>query len=55
MLLEKGEEELLQEYMREESKKRQLRRKKGKKEDDAWKQMDTAGNAALATTEIEEP
>ena len=26
-----------------------------KKEDDAWKRMETAGNAALATTEVEEP
>ena len=25
-----------------------------KKEDDAWKRMETAGNAALATTEVEE-
>ena len=53
MLLEKGGVELLQECKREESKQRQLRRKKRKKEDDAWKRMETAGNAAFATTEVD--
>ena len=47
MLLEKGGVELLQEYKREESKQRQLQRKQRKKEVDAWKRMETAGNAAL--------
>ena len=45
----------MQECKREESKQRQLRRKTRKKEDDAWKRMETAGNAALATTKVEEP
>ena len=60
-LLKKGGVELLQEYKREESKQRQLQRKKQKKEDDVQckkqkkeddvrKQMETAGNAALATS-----
>ena len=51
MLLEKGGEEILQEYLREEAKKRQfLRDKKWKKEDDAWKRMEKAGNEAPATS-----
>ena len=54
MLLEKGGEELLQEYMRQEAKNRQLwRDKKRKKEDDARKRMET--NAAFATSAGEEP
>ena len=55
MLLEKGGVELVQEYKREESKERQLRRKKKKKENDARKRMETAGNAAKATTAGELP
>ena len=42
--------------MREEAKKRQLLRdKKRKKEEDSWKQMETAGKAAVATSAGEEP
>ena len=49
-----GGVKLLQEYKREESKQRQLRRKK-KRKDDARNRMETAGNAALATTGGELP